>query len=145
MYTGVWLQKNIYRHASAMFFFILHSAFSFAQKDSAVSIRQSSAIQATLQKRIDYARYTHGVFPGYRIQVNFSQDRNEANKMRTDFGAKYPNLPTYLPYQQPYFKLYAGDFRTKFEAVKHLKAIKKDFPTAFVVREKINPPPLPPQ
>ncbi len=128
--------------AVQFFVFAILPSQVFAQQDSAVHIYESQAIRATMQKRIDYARYTHGVFPGYRIQVNFSQDRNEANKMRNDFSNKFPALPTYLPYQQPYFKLYAGDFRTKLEAVKTLKFIKKDFPTAFVVREKINPPPL---
>lgn len=119
---------------------IVFAAPSFAQQDSAIHITASAAIHATIQKRIDFARYSHGVLPGYRIQINFSQDRNETNKLRSDFSAKFPNLPTYLPYQQPYFKLYAGDFRTKLDAVRNLRMIKKDFPAAFVVRQKINPP-----
>jgi len=118
--------------------FIFHS--SLAQSDSSVRIIEAPGINRTVQKRIDYARYSNGVFPGYRIQVNFSQDRNDANRIRTQFIGKFPNLPTYLPYHQPYFKLYAGDFRTKLEAVRNLKMIKKDFPGAFVVKDKINPP-----
>jgi hypothetical protein len=118
---------------------------SYAQKasDTAIRIYDNSEIRNTVQKRTEYARLTHGTFPGFRIQVNFGQDRNEANKIRNDFATKFPGIPTYMAYQQPYFKINVGDFRTKLEAVKNLNIVKKSYPGAFIVKDKINPPPLP--
>jgi hypothetical protein len=110
--------------------------------DTAIHITEAPGVSHTMQKKLEYARLSHGVFPGYRIQVSFGQNRNDANKLRSDFSGKFPALPTYLTYSQPYFKIYAGDFRTKLEAVKYLAQVKKDYPGAFVVKDKINQPPL---
>lgn len=110
--------------------------------DTAVHIYEGPGVSRSVQKRIEYARLSQGKFAGYRIQVSFGQDRNDANKLRNEFSGKFPELPTYLTYNQPYFKIYAGDFRTKLEAFKYLGQVKKAYPAAFVVRDKINPPPL---
>jgi len=110
--------------------------------DTSVHITEAPGVNRTMQKRLEYARRSEGKFPGYRIQVGFGQDRNEATKLKADVGLKYPNLPTYLAYQQPYFKICIGDFRSKLEAVKYLNTIKKAYPGAFMVKDKIYPPPI---
>lgn len=123
--------------------FIIHCSLLSAQsapQDTAIHVYQSNAVKNLVQKRADYAYATRGTFPGFRIQINFGQNRDEANKTVSDFAAKYPGIPTYLSYQQPYFKVNVGDFRTKLEAVKNLNIIRKDYPGAFVVKDKINPP-----
>jgi hypothetical protein len=110
--------------------------------DTSVHITEAPGVNRTMQKRLEFARLSQGKFPGYRIQVGFGQDRNEAMRLRSDVSLKYPNLPTYLAYQQPYFKICVGDFRTKLEAVKYLNTIKKAYPGAFMVKDKIYPPPI---
>lgn len=119
--------------------------FSFAQSssDTAIHIYESNDVKNVVRKRADYAHITHGTFQGYRIQINFGQDRNAAMKVRSDFSLKYPGISNYMSYQQPYFKVNVGDFRTKLEAVKNLNLIRKAYPGAFVVNDKINPPGLP--
>lgn len=119
------------------------NAYTQKVSDTAIRIYDNSEIRSTVQKRTEYARLSHGTFQGYRIQINFGQDRNEANKIRGDFSQKYPGIPTYMSYQQPYFKVNVGDFRTKLEAVKNLNIVKKTYPGAFIIKDKINSPPLP--
>ena len=113
-----------------------------AVADTNVRVIASPGVENTLQKVQQYQQLSKGTFSGYRIQIHFGQDRTNANKAKTDFANKYASLPSYLTYQQPYFKVCIGDFRTKLEAVRALNNIKKEYPGAFVVRDKINPPPL---
>ncbi|HXP52904.1 MAG TPA: SPOR domain-containing protein [Bacteroidia bacterium] len=110
--------------------------------DTNVRVIANSSVTGTIQKVQQYEQMSHGTSPGFRIQVHFGSDRNGANSAKTDFMLKYPGYSTYLTYQQPYFKVCVGDFRTKLEAVDVLSKVKKDYPGAFVVRDKINPPPL---
>ena len=113
-----------------------------ARVDTNVRVIANSSVTNTIQKVQQYEQASHGTFPGYRIQVHFGSDRTGANTAKTDFTTKYPGYSSYLTYQQPYFKVCIGDFRSKLEAVSALNKIKKDYPGAFVVRDKINPPPL---
>lgn len=112
------------------------------QADTNVRVMANASVNGTIQKVQQYEQLSHGTFSGFRIQIQFGSDRNGANTVKTDFSTKYPGYSTYLTYQQPYFKVCVGDFRTKLEATGVLSKIKKDYPGAFVVRDKINPPPL---
>ena len=54
----------------------------------------------------------------FRIQIAFASTKNEINTMKLNFMKKFPNVPIYLSYSAPYYKLRVGNFRTKFEAEK---------------------------
>ncbi|HSY75764.1 MAG TPA: SPOR domain-containing protein [Bacteroidia bacterium] len=110
--------------------------------DTNIRVIANPAVRNTINKVEQYQQASHGTFSGYRVQVHFGSDRNGASSARTDFQLKYPSFSSYLTYQQPYFKVCIGDFRSKLEATSALNKIKKDYPGAFVVRDKINPPPL---
>ena len=51
-------------------------------------------------------------------------------------------MSAYRRFTSPYFKVTVGDYRNKSEALAALKDIKKDFPTAFIVRERFRYPSL---
>ena len=119
--------------------FIFHFSLLRAQ-DTAIHVYQDTNVHNLVQKKMEYARITQGVFAGYRIQISFGQDRDEASKVMSSFIAKYHDMRAYFTYQQPYFKVNVGDFRTRLEAVKKLNRIRRDYPGAFVVMDKINPP-----
>jgi hypothetical protein len=127
------------KHVPNSTFNIQHSTLS---SDSNVHIIESPEVKNTMAKMNDYERLSQGKYAGYRVQLDFGKDRDNANHVRSDFMTKYPAVPAYLTYQQPYFRISAGDFRTKLEAVHFLNLIKKDYPAAFVVHDKIFPPPL---
>ena len=52
----------------------------------------------------------------------------------------FKGIPAYRSYVNPYFKVSVGDFRTKAEAMEKLIHIKRVFPAAFIVKEKIRFP-----
>ena len=82
--------------------------------------------------------------PGYRIQIYSSSNRNareESGKTRAEFISKFPDIVSYILYSEPgYFKVRAGDYRTKTEAVKPLQKISRVFPDAYLVPDYINFP-----
>lgn len=91
----------------------------------------------------DYGRFG---MEGFRIQIYSSSNRNareESNKARAAFISKFPDIDSYALYAEPgYFKIRAGDFRTKTEATKLFLLVSKEFPDAYLVPDIINFPDL---
>jgi hypothetical protein len=83
---------------------------------------------------------------GFRIQIYSSSNRNareESNKARAAFISKFPDIISYALYAEPgYFKIRAGDFRTKTEATRLFMLVSKEFPDAYLVPDIINFPDL---
>lgn len=78
---------------------------------------------------------------GYRVQIFFG-DRNQANSVKTEFLKEHSGTDTYLTYLAPNFRVRVGNFRTKLNADAFLHQIKKDYPTAYVVKDEIELPKL---
>jgi hypothetical protein len=79
---------------------------------------------------------------GYRIQIYFGGVRQKASEVKLDFNDRYPDIPAYLSYQQPNFKVRIGDYRNRFEAQRFLKNIEGLYPTSFIVPDDVKLPPL---
>jgi hypothetical protein len=110
--------------------------------DTNIRIFAPSVVKNTVQKIYDFQRYNHGTSPGFRVQIDFGQEKNAVYTVKSNFSGKYPAIPSYITYKQPYFRVSVGDFRTRLDAVRFLKTVKKDYPASFVVADKITPPPL---
>ena len=80
--------------------------------------------------------------PGFRIQIYFDSDRKGAQDARAKFMQQYPDMGSYLIYQQPYFKVRVGDFRSRLEAHALYKKLLSEFDKVFIVPDKINFPKL---
>jgi len=94
--------------------------------------RQSTVIPPEVRPQID----------GYRIQLFFDSDRSAVNDAKGRFMSRFTKIDSYVTYNAPNFFLKVGDFRTRLEA-EHIKSIiESEFPTSFIVREKINLPRL---
>ena len=79
---------------------------------------------------------------GFRVQVFFDSDKTVINNSRSKLIAQFPKTDTYITYNAPNFFLKAGDFRTRMEAEKYKAQIEVEFPTSFIVSEKIYLPRL---
>lgn len=106
---------------------------------SKVSVKQSENVAKAMALRV--ANNQNRQIEGYRIRIFFKESaRTESEEVMKKFIAKYPGVPAYRSYANPYFKVTVGDFRTKSEAMELLERIKNEFPSAFVVKENINFP-----
>ncbi len=105
-----------------------------------VRITQDEKLYELVSKHVKLNKDAGGV-PGYRIRI-FSDSgqkaRQNAREVRARFLEKYEDIEIYMEYDVPYFKLYAGDCRTKSEAIKLLGKLKRDFPNAFIINDRIN-------
>ena len=75
---------------------------------------------------------------GFRIQVSQATERAGILKMQADLTKKYPEMKGYVEFQQPYFRLRAGDFRNRFEALGSVALLKKEFPQAYLVADRVD-------
>ncbi|MCB9364728.1 MAG: SPOR domain-containing protein [Flavobacteriales bacterium] len=105
------------------------------------SINKSSKVTIKKDYRIDKIVDTHKKSfkeEGFRIQI-FSENKKQPAR---DAKAKYISLKhspkAHEVYQQPYFKIRVGDFRTKLEALKFQKEISPHFPNCFIVKDEID-------
>ncbi|TSJ46736.1 SPOR domain-containing protein [Fluviicola chungangensis] len=77
---------------------------------------------------------------GYRLQLAFDSNRSFIDDARSRFSAQFPKVDTYVEFVAPHYFLKVGDFRTQLEAEKVKAATASQFPTGFIVKEKINLP-----
>lgn len=82
---------------------------------------------------------------GFRVQIY--TDSGNRSKLRTDrvkaeFDAKYPQIRSYISYDEPYYKLRVGDFRTRLDAQRFLNEISSTYLSAILVVDRINFPRL---
>lgn len=68
-----------------------------------------------------------GISNGWRLQILFHADREKVKVARNNFVKKFPEIPAYLIYNAPYFKLVVGNYKTKSEANIAQQIIAKDF------------------
>ena len=120
-----------------------HSIFdilsSLSRGDSGtVVVHQSPDIAAAFEEHIASNEFREE--DGYRIRVFFSNAQNSRGtslRAADIVSEKYPGLPVYRTFVQPNFKVTVGDFRRKSEALQLLEMLRRDFPSAFIVREPV--------
>jgi len=127
------------------FLIVILSALAFcgfAQNRGSLHVIQDSKI-AQLMKRQRDVYAVSNTLNGFRVQI-FMEIGNEAvdhaNLVKKEFEELHPELPIYLSYEQPYYRLRAGDFRNRVEAEKYLRILKPQYSLAFVTADVINPP-----
>ncbi len=81
-----------------------------------------------------------GQIDGYRVQIYNGSVRQEAYDAQAKFKDTHPDMRTYIIYNEPNYKVRAGDFRTRLEAEKTMQELRRAFTSLFIIEEKINPP-----
>ena len=123
-------------------FILMLTLVGQAQNRGSLNLNQDSKIDALIQKQKELYSIDSSS-NGYRIHI-FMEIGNEALKhaeaMKRKFEAAFPDIPIYLTYAEPYFRLRAGDFRNRVEAEKCLRRIKPQFREAFVTSDIIYQP-----
>lgn len=77
---------------------------------------------------------------GYRIQLFFDSNKSLVDQARVKFISRFPKVDTYVTYNAPNYFLKVGDFRTELDASRIKAEVSGDFPTSFIVHEKVNLP-----
>ncbi|MBB1148739.1 SPOR domain-containing protein [Myroides sp. DF42-4-2] len=110
--------------------FFMHT-ISYAQE-------KNSAIQESLaiKKLVDAKRATTSSTLNtdkYNIQIFYGKNQ-QAKEALNRFKRMYPDMEATVIYSNPSYKVLAGNFKTRLEAERYLKSIKKDFDSALLLR-----------
>ena len=125
-------------------FFIITCLLSIscAAQNGVLILNQSSRIDTLVMKQ----RQIHvndSTIDGFRVQI-FMELGNEAlhhaDSVKSKFSEKYPDIPIYLVFGQPYYRLRIGDYRTRLEAENMYQQVKKEYKNAFVTADRIELP-----
>ncbi len=72
---------------------------------------------------------------GWRIQILATNDRQRMETALRQFGNLYPSIPVDWLHAKPYYKVRAGAFATKRDALRTLYILKQDYPGAYPVQD----------
>jgi hypothetical protein len=92
---------------------------------------------ADLANRYDDYNRKKEFTDGYRIQIMYTDIRTDAYKNKGQMYKDFPDLKSYVEYEEPYYKLRVGDFKTRLEATYFLQQVTTLYAGAFIVKDKI--------
>jgi len=109
-----------------------------------VPVNQSPEIAKSFEKVVSENENVY--VQGYRIRIYFDNKQNSRSESETvlaSFIESHPGIPAFRTFESPCFKVTVGNFRTRSEALAALEGIKRQYPSAFIVKEKMRFPQLP--
>ena len=109
---------------------LLFCYLSFAQK-GILKITQEGKLDSLiiLKNEVNKEAFTADQ---YTIQI-FSGNYNDGNELFKELKKKKIKQ-LFFSFETPHYKIRVGKYISKIDAVKKLKEIKKDFPSAFILR-----------
>lgn len=113
----------------------------FATDLNAQNVNVNASSEVTrLMDRYSAENRMNEFVEGWRIQIVSSTDRRKIEEVRTMFVQKFPNIPIKMEHTPPYYKIRAGAFVNKLDAMGLLNTIKQEVPGAYPTKDnKIRP------
>ncbi|WP_395092999.1 SPOR domain-containing protein [Vaginella massiliensis] len=74
---------------------------------------------------------------GYKIQVYYSKDRAQANKVKEEFSRSFPSFSAETAYMAPDYRVLVGDYFTRSSANADIRKIKGKYNSAFPIQYRI--------
>ncbi len=102
------------------------------------SVFMSDSLEKAMTKQVEKNKARKA--QGYRVRIYFDNSQNArmvSEQIADTFAVHYPDVPVYRIYDNPYFKVTVGEFRSKSDAMRFLEAIRPEYPTVFLVKETL--------
>jgi len=81
-------------------------------------------------------------FQGFRIQLlsrgAYGVDMEALQQFIEEFSLEFPDIPIYLQYIDPDFKIRIGNFRSRLESIPTLKRVVRKYPNCYPVKTIIH-------
>jgi len=121
--------------------FLISNLILFAQQMSSEYIGDSRIDSVIMLHKLQNKSFPY--IKGYRIQI-YKESGNAALdsawSIKNKFESKHPNIPAYISFTEPYYRVRVGDFRTRLDAIRFLNTIKRKYPSSWDIQDKINFP-----
>lgn len=122
--------KNILPYLTLVFLLGTSSVFS-----QSITIEEDPAITQMVEKFIANNKARTSV-EGWRLQILATTDRQKLEQVMETFNYLYPNIPTNWVHNRPYYKLRAGAFQTKLEALRLKYLLQEEYPGSYPVKDQ---------
>ncbi len=77
------------------------------------------------------------VVDGFRVQLMATTDRRKVDETQALFSQRYPSAYAGWSQAKPYYRVRVGAFTSRTDASNFLQKIKKDYPDAYVVPDRV--------
>lgn len=74
---------------------------------------------------------------GYKIQIYYSKNRQEANNVKDEFNKLYPDMSVQVTYYTPDYRVLVGDYFSKSSASKDIRRLRSKYNSAFSIPFKV--------
>jgi SPOR domain len=98
-----------------------------------IQINEDASISTLCKNWINNNR-TNPKVEGWRVQIMANTDREQVEEVLQRFRLAYPDTAADWVYDKPYYKLRAGAFRSRPEAVAFVSSLF-DFPGAYPAKD----------
>ena len=106
-----------------------------------VIIHADPKIEQLLKLSISVSRKEQ-LFQGYRIQIlsrsSYDTNIDSLKNYTKRFEEEFPDIPAYLQYTDPDFKIRVGNYRNRLECIPDLHRIRKIYPASYAVKTEIS-------
>jgi hypothetical protein len=91
----------------------------------------------TVLDSIDRYYISKEFIDGFSIQIYSGLKREDALNAKKNLTSSLPDLTSEVEYSQPNFRVKVGKYFSRIDAQRDYVAVKKYFPTAIVIPEKV--------
>ena len=100
-----------------------------------IQVKEDPLIAMMMDKFVEINKSRNNI-DGWRIQILATTDRQRLESVRQTFQYRYPNIPVDWVHNRPYYKLRAGAFSSKLEALRLKYILEQDYPGTYPVRDQ---------
>ena len=131
--------RTIFLFAGFLILFLFNGS-TFAQQPGSVQVIKDPQIDSLIARRLALSKVGSKTgTSGFRVQIFSGPDRKNTYAEQAKFKSLYPNIASYVSYNQPNYRVRVGDFRTRLDAEKTINRLKRHYHTLFIFPEPINP------
>jgi hypothetical protein len=88
--------------------------------------------------KLEYNRLSRGDKDGFRVKLHFTTEKAQADAVAEKARKLFPDDAVYVIYEMPNFSVVFGEFDNKMTATGWISENKNLFPTAFIVKCRVN-------
>jgi hypothetical protein len=108
---------------------------------------ENDGVVITMDKKIDsliklrcFRKLEYNMMPGWRVQIDFSDDKQVLLKTREKFIKYHSKVETYLTFDKPYWKLIVGNYPDRNDAEKLINDIAPHYRSLILLKTMIFEP-----
>ena len=113
------------------FLIIIFFGFSWAQTGR-LTVHQDSKIEELVLLKKDLEK-KNKLTDGFTIQLYYG-DKGNANSVLKRYQNLFSSWPASIEYETPNYKVWVGNFNSRFDADRALLEVIKKFPSAFILK-----------